>query len=336
MRVSPALINTMRVAEIRKSDVIRCQAEACKYGSILYRPREPKRAASSYETLSRIGDTTIASLMLSYVSERFGMEVAFPEGHPYSFCIMSVLKGAVHYQPFRSVTATTATAGHLLLAQTEPGTQALTTDGSQRLNLWINRQSLVRCLERMLDRPLDAPLVFAPEQAWPQGTAASLQRLVRYVTNELIDPYSLFAGGVGTASFEDLVIRTGLEGTVHSYTEHLAQAPSTAPPSNVRRATEFMRENVCQPLTVEDIAQAAGCSARALAAAFRSQRGQTIISVLRDFRLEAARNALLTGDPTLTIGAVSARFGFSNAGRFAELYRARFGNLPLRTRNERY
>ncbi|WP_428493260.1 AraC family transcriptional regulator [Rhodopila sp.] len=329
----PALLDAMRVVEIRKSDLVRCQAEACNYGPMLYRLREPQRVESSDETLSKIGDSAMGPLMLSCVSERFGTEVTFQEAHPYSFCVMAVLQGAVHYRSFGSETAITAMAGHLLLGQTKPGAQALTADGSERLNLWINRRSLVRCLEAMLDRPLDAPLTFVPEQAWPRGTAASLNRLVRYVADELTDPYSLFAGGVGVAGFEDLVIRTILEGTIHSYTEPLVRAPSVAPPHAVRRATEFMRENLLQPLTVEDIAQATGCSARALAAAFRSQCGQTVTSVLRELRLEAARTALLAGD--VAIGAVCARFGFSNAGRFAALYRERFGALPLHTRNER-
>jgi AraC-like DNA-binding protein len=335
MRVSPTLLDTMQVTEIRMSYVARQQAEACKYGSIRYRLRESQSTQSSDEALSRIGDTIIGSLMLSCVIERFGMDIAFPEGHSYSFCIMSVLTGAVHYRPFRSESGTTARAGHLLLAQTEPGTQALTVDGSRRLNLWINRQSLVRCLEKMLDRPLDLPLTFAPEQDWPQGTAASLQRLVRYVADELIDPYSLFAGGVGVAGFEDMIIRTILEGTIHSYTEHLARPISVATPIAVHRATEFMRENLSQPLTVEDIAQVAGCSARALAAAFRKDRGQTVTSVLRDLRLEAALEALRAGGGGMTINAVCARFNFSNAGRFAAMYCERFGVSPRQTRNRR-
>jgi AraC-like DNA-binding protein len=332
MRVSSALLDAMRMVEIRKEDLIRRQAEACNYGPMLYRLREPQRAGSAHDILSKIGDSAIGSLMLSYVSERFGTEVTFPEAHPYSFCVMAVLDGAVQLRSFNSATATTATAGHLLLGQTEPGAQALTADGSERLNLWINRGSLIRCLEAMLDRSLDAPLTFAPEHAWPRGTAASLKRLLYYVADELTDPYSLFAGGVGVAGFEDLIIRTILEGTVHSYTEHLARLPRAAPPLAVRRATEFMRENLLQPITVEDIARAAGCSARALAVTFRSRRGRTVTSVLRELRLDAARETLVAGDPAFTIGAVSARLGFSNPGRFAALYRERFGALPRHTR----
>jgi transcriptional regulator GlxA family with amidase domain len=131
------------------------------------------------------------------------------------------------------------------------------------------------------------------------------------------------------------VIRTLLEGTTHNYSERLARAPSAAPPHAVQRAAAFMRENVFQTLTVEDIAQAAGCSARALAAAFRTERGQTVTSALRDLRLEAAREAFKAGDPALTIREVAARLNFSNPGRFAAFYRERFGEMPLQTQSGR-
>lgn len=336
MRISSALLDALRVVEIRKpegyEELVRRRAQAVNDGNILYRLREPRHAAASGEALTRIGKSLIGGLQLSYVIDRFGTEITFPEARPLSMCIMTVLEGAMHYQPFGSDMAATATGGGLLLAQSQPGARTLTADGTERLNLWVNRLSLVRCLEAMLGRPLDAPLAFAPEQAWPRGAGESLRRLVRYVAEELVDPYSMFAGGVGVAGFEDLVIHTLLEATTHNYTERLARAPSAAPPHTVQRATAFMRENVFQPLTVEDIAQAAGCSARALAAAFRIERGLTITSVLRDLRLDSAREAFTAGDPALTIGEVAARLNFSNPGRFAAFYRERFGEMPLQTR----
>src|ERR1700722_4463817 len=208
MRIDPALLEAMRMVEVREpgeyDDLTQHRTRASNYGSLRYRLREPRRAAAG-EVLSTIGDSSIGGLQISYISDRFGLEVTFPEAHPLSLCIMTVLEGAVHYRPFRSETVTTAAAGGLMLVQTEPGAQALTADGGERLNLWVNRQSLGRCLEAMLDRPLDAPLAFAPEQAWPRGAGAGLRRLVRYVAEELADPYSLFAGGVGVAGFEDLL-----------------------------------------------------------------------------------------------------------------------------------
>lgn len=339
MRISSALLDALRVVEIREpggyEDLFRRRTLTSNYGSILVRLRDRCADFLSGEVLSKFGDSSIGDLQLSYVIDRFDTEITFPEAYPLSTYIMTVLEGIFHYQPFGSDIARTGTAGGLLLTQAKPGAQAFTSDGTERVNLWVNTQSLVHCLEGMLGRPLDAPLDFAPVQAWPRGTSESLTRLVRYVVEELTDPYSLFAGGVGVAGFEDLLIRTLLEGTTHNYTERLARVSNAAPPHTVQRATAFMHENVFQPLPVQDIAQAAGCSARALAAAFRIERGQTVTSVLRDLRLEAAREAFTAGDPALSIGEVAARLHFSNPGRFTAFYHKRFGEMPLQTRSGR-
>lgn len=338
MRISSDLLDALQVTEIRDAGeyeaMTKRRASASDHGSILYRLREPRRAqASPGEALSKFGNTVVGGLQLSYITDRFGTEVTFPEAHPLSLCIMTVLEGAVQYRPFGSEAASTAVSGGVQLFQVLPGAQALTTDGSERLNLWVNAQTLNSRLEAMLERKLAEPLVFAPEQGWPQGVAGSLKRLVRYVAAELADPYSFFAGGVGVGGFEELVMRTLLEGVTHNYTERLAREPSAAPPHTVQRATAFMREHLSQPITVEDIAQAAGCSARALAATFRSHRERTVTSVLRDLRLDAAREAFAAGDPALKVSDVAARLGFSNPGRFAGLYRERFGEMPLQTRS---
>jgi AraC-like DNA-binding protein len=50
---------------------------------------------------------------------------------------------------------------------------------------------------------------------------------------------------------------------------------------------------------------------------------------MRQFRLEAAREALRSGDPQVTLTTIAHRFGFSNPGRFTRFYKAAFGELPL-------
>lgn len=341
MKVSSDLLDALQMTRVRDAGEYEAMStrrtSASGYGSIHYRLREPRRVQElPGEALSTYGNAVVGGLQLSYIADRLGTEVTFPEAHPHSLCIMTVLEGAVHYRPFGSEAASTAGSGGLQLFQALPGAQALTTDGSERLNLWVNAQTLNSRLEAMLEQKLAAPLAFAPAQDWPQGVAGSLKRLVWYVATELADPYSFFAGGVGVAGFEELVMRTLLEGVTHNYVERLAGPPRAAPPHTVQRATAFMRENVWQPVTVEDIARAAGCSARALAAAFRSHRERTVTSVLRDLRLDAAREAFATGNPALKVGDVAARLGFSNPGRFARLYRERFGEMPLQTRSSHF
>lgn len=341
MSVSSDLLDAMTMTEVRHLEEFEAmtwrRTSASNKGSIVYRLREPQNAhAYSGHTLTKIGDARMGGLQLSYVHDRLGTKISFPEPHPLSVCLMTVLQGNVQFGEPAAETTTTATAGGFLLAHMQPGKQALTADGTERLNLWISAQAVRRCFEEALQEPLRTPLIFSPMRNWPRGVAGTLERLVRYVADELADPYSSFAGGVGVSGFEDLVTRTLLEGVTHNYTDQLARVSSTASPYAVSRALAFMRENVLQNITVADVAQAAGCSSRALSSEFRKRREQTITSTLRGFRLDSARAALVANGCKMKVAEVAIRLGFSNTGRFAKQYHQRFGETPLETRNLRF
>ena len=90
-----------------------------------------------------------------------------------------------------------------------------------------------------------------------------------------------------------------------------------------------MRANATAALTIAEIAQAAQCSARALQAAFQRFRGTTPMAALRSIRLEEARTEMLSSDGrTESIARIAAGYGFSNASRFAQLFRRRYGIYP--------
>jgi hypothetical protein len=54
-----------------------------------------------------------------------------------------------------------------------------------------------------------------------------------------------------------------LLGLPHNHSEDLQGQKTAAAPGNVRTAEEFMRANACMPLTITEIADAAGCGIRA-------------------------------------------------------------------------
>ncbi len=114
----------------------------------------------------------------------------------------------------------------------------------------------------------------------------------------------------------------------------LAQpAPSGATaalPAQVRRAVAFVDEHLHEDVGLAEIAAAARMSPRGLQAAFRRELGRTPVGYLREARLDAAHRDLLRADPAAgeTVAAVAARWGFAHPGRFATVYRTRFGEPP--------
>jgi transcriptional regulator GlxA family with amidase domain len=96
----------------------------------------------------------------------------------------------------------------------------------------------------------------------------------------------------------------------------------------VKRAEEFFRANAAEAVTIEMVAQAAGCSVRALQLAFRQFRNITPMEALRRIRLEQAREEIARPDRSRSVIEVAAKFGFTNPGRFSDQYKRAFGQLP--------
>ncbi len=116
-------------------------------------------------------------------------------------------------------------------------------------------------------------------------------------------------------------------------TEALAAGrPSRPLPAPVRRAKAYVEAHAAEPVVLADIAQAARLSPRGLQYAFRAATGRTPMQYLRRVRLDAARSELRSADPSVeTVAAIAARWGFSNLGRFAAMYRGEFGETPSTT-----
>jgi AraC-like DNA-binding protein len=109
--------------------------------------------------------------------------------------------------------------------------------------------------------------------------------------------------------------------------------PGQVAPSAVRRAAAFMDAHAGRPVTVAEVAGAAGVSVRALQYAFRSHYGITPTGYLRRARLERAHRQLQTADPAagMTVAAAARRWGWANQAKFAAAYRAQYGVPPSHT-----
>ena len=100
----------------------------------------------------------------------------------------------------------------------------------------------------------------------------------------------------------------------------------------IRRAIAEMRAHLTEPITVPEIADAAGVSVRGLQMAFVRQLDVAPLLHLRQLRLEAARSALV--DEAMvgtTIADIARRFGYANSGRFSTHYRNEYGEAPSAT-----
>lgn len=116
--------------------------------------------------------------------------------------------------------------------------------------------------------------------------------------------------------------------------EPAATRPGLAP-ACVRRAETFMQAHADEPLRLADIALAADVPTRTLLDAFRRFRDCSPMQYLREMRLDVAHRRLSDPDADTTVAGVAMDCGFVHLGRFAQSYRARFGQAPSTTLQRR-
>lgn len=92
------------------------------------------------------------------------------------------------------------------------------------------------------------------------------------------------------------------------------------------RALHAIHRDIAHPWTVATLADVAGMSRAAFAAAFAARVGQSPLAYVRTWRLTVARAALMRGDTT--VERVADTVGYASQSAFAHAFRRTFGVSP--------
>lgn len=87
----------------------------------------------------------------------------------------------------------------------------------------------------------------------------------------------------------------------------------------VRRAEEWMRENMRRGFSMEEVARAVGASPRNLIRRFKQAEGRTPLDFLQELRVETAKQLLET--TRLDLDAIVERVGYRDSSSFRRLFR---------------
>jgi AraC-like DNA-binding protein len=89
-----------------------------------------------------------------------------------------------------------------------------------------------------------------------------------------------------------------------------------------------LRENI----RLDDLCRELGVSRHTLCDEFKNGMAMSPMAYIKECRFAEARRELLHASPDVTVTDIAYRWGFSNLGRFASLYRERYGEPPRMTR----
>lgn len=216
-----------------------------------------------------------------------------------------------------------------------PGTEytlLLDPDSPQTI-VRIERGTMERQLSRMLGRRVLDPIVFDDVGDLTTDTAARWHGALQILSNEVLSPGSLIQQGFGSGSLEELIVSTLLYIQESNYSEQLRARPRRAGRVAVTRSIEYIERHLAEPISLRDLTGYVRMSPRSIQVGFREDLDTTPIAFIRDRRLDAVRNALLSAVPGagMNVTQAATRWGFTHLGNFSMVYRQRFGESPSQT-----
>jgi AraC-like DNA-binding protein len=107
--------------------------------------------------------------------------------------------------------------------------------------------------------------------------------------------------------------------------------PAGPLPRDVKKAIDLLRGDLARPWRVGDLACRCDVPRRTLEKHFRRFVGCAPLEFLRAERLDRARRKLLKARPGASVTEIAADCGLHHFGRFAVLYRDRYGETPSET-----
>jgi AraC-like DNA-binding protein len=196
------------------------------------------------------------------------------------------------------------------------------------LNITIDAQALEAHLQTLTGRPMRGPLRFDLPIDFESPAGSTIQHLAFALTNEI---GRQAASPLLINAVRDAFLTSLLTCLPHNHQEHLNPPPKDLSPRYLRKAEEFVKEHLDEPITLTLIAKEIGVSARSLQAAFQLHRGYSPMQFLKERRLELAHQRLLKATPGTTIAAIATTAGMDHLGRFSVDYKKRFGESPSQT-----
>lgn len=167
-----------------------------------------------------------------------------------------------------------------------------------------------------------------------RGLGKSLMSLLHYICSEADDETSPLSLGITKKSIEDLLITTILECVTHNFSELMHKKHKHVHPVHVKRAVDYIMDNLHLPIQLNDLVRESGVTARSLQLGFKDTYGLSPMGFIRDVRLKRVRDSLLEARPgSVTIADIAEYWQFSHHSQFTKMYQKRFGELPSRTIN---
>ncbi|MGI5241851.1 AraC family transcriptional regulator [Dactylosporangium sp. CA-139066] len=267
----------------------------------------------------------IVALYLAY-----GCEVRSSYDHTTSVWIQMPVSGSLHMRVTDAELV--CTTGQASVTSASGRVAMMWSHDCATLAFRIERRALEDELESLIEGPIKQPLRFEPMMDLASERVRSWFAIATSFTQELNAGSGLLEHPRVATHAERLLLRALLLSQPHSYSALLRDELPMSTPWHVRAAVRMLEDRPERNHTAASLARDVGVGARALQDGFRQYVHASPMQYLRGARLSRVRADLLATTPaTATVADIAHRWGFAHLGRFAQYYRARYGESPSDT-----
>ena len=318
-----------RQVSVRSRDV----DEAHEVGTRVYHEHRVTVTGDLSRFALTLDATSLGPVTLGWVT--YGTQVRIESSHPGHYQVNIPAAGTM-LAACRGRQAVGGPGRAVVYHPDRPAELTGWTEPAPVLALRIARGALQGKLEQLLDRPLLHPPELALGMDVAAGRGAQWLALVRALADGLADENALIRQPTIAAPFTHSLLTGLLMSASHPYRDELDSPVRSAGLGAVRAARAYIEAHAARPLSVADIARAAGVGVRGLQQGFQRALGMSPTQYLRHVRLHEAHRELTAADPAATtVAELAARWGFAHQGRFAAQYRQRYGVTPAQTLRRR-
>ncbi len=297
----------------------------------LFKPHDIKpRSGWREERLFELDEMAVGTdLVLAKISYNRDVTIEAPPLDDF-FVLQFTLTGAC--QTSQGQLSTIVDPGKLcVLNVSRPIRQDM--DGAySQMAVKISRSVLERQLAADLGHGLPRLLEFSAEAQPLSGSLASLARILSTIWSDMGSGVSAYHQPTVQRSTQQMIASLLLSAFPHNFSDQFHRNGEIPAPYFVRRAERYIQDNAQNAITLADIVAASSVSQRTLQTGFRHFRDTTPMAYLKSVRLELARQALMmSGKDAKTVTDVAFDCGFTHLSKFAQDYKARYGETPSAT-----
>ena len=304
-------------------------AEACDFISGIFCPHELKRLGEDMQPHVVVKHLPLVDTSVNYLAHGSRVSIE-PEPFKNFYLLQAPISGSAMVK--RGNRELLVAEGSATISAPD---EAIWMDWSadcQKIILRINRTTLETMYASITGVAPSAPLRFEDVISFKPGAMQSVWRMIRMIYDDLIENEgSIFQNEFAIQHMEQSLLFALLNSGVYPQPNSYSNRMTEIAPKQVKMVEDYIHANAAEAITVEQLVEASGVSARTLFENFKKFRGVTPMRYVKDVRMQCVREQLLNPKVGDSVTSIAMRWGFSQLGRFAVNYKQEYGESPSET-----